>query len=218
MMVPMRRPIALLALWLTAAIVCTTLGWFTVGIVSGQSRESSLPPLVQTTTTLDECGGQAWSGHGRRSRRGRRPRRPRPPRPRPRPEPRSRRPRRPSTPTLLPVRRSPAPRHCRGPQRPRCHAHRSRRRAPRSTAGADQWPSTTTASTGTVTLLWAMPNDGFTMDVHATGPDEGRGPFRERRCRVAGLRLVGQRPAPASRGAELTPRPGQERRSARRTS
>ena len=55
MMVPMRRPIALLALWLTAAIVCTTLGWFTVGIVSGQTRESSLPPLAQTTTTLDSA-------------------------------------------------------------------------------------------------------------------------------------------------------------------
>ena len=36
----MRRPIALLALWLTAAVACTTLGWLTVGMVSGQARES----------------------------------------------------------------------------------------------------------------------------------------------------------------------------------
>ena len=47
----MRRPFALLALWLTTAIACTTLGWLTVSMVSGPSRESSLRSLIQTTTT-----------------------------------------------------------------------------------------------------------------------------------------------------------------------
>ena len=51
----MRRPIALLALWLTAAIACTTLGWLTVGMVAGQSRESSLPPLIQAATNPDDA-------------------------------------------------------------------------------------------------------------------------------------------------------------------
>ena len=47
----MRRPIALLALWLTTAIACTTLGWLAVSVVSGPSRETSLRSLIPTTTT-----------------------------------------------------------------------------------------------------------------------------------------------------------------------
>ena len=50
----MRRPIALLALWLTAAIACATLGWLTVSMVSGPPRESSLRSLIPTTTTPDD--------------------------------------------------------------------------------------------------------------------------------------------------------------------
>ena len=189
-MSPMRRPIALLALWLTAAIACTTLGWLTVGIVSGQARESSLPPLTPTTTTHDDAeagavGPQSAIAPGSTATTST------------------------STSTSTTTTTAPgAPLEAPPPADdaepavgaappvappPQATAAAPLPRAPAPTTVAalpapPPAPAPTTSdtiisrggsvavrydgSTETVSLLWASPSDGFTMDVQDTGPDK----------------------------------------------
>ena len=168
---------------------------------------------------------RAPSGHSRRSRPARRRRRPHR-----RPHPRHDHDR-----AGCPARSTPAGRRrrsccwCGAPRRPATAGDRGRPAATSTGADDGRGPSRATTSAGSdderhdhqqgriggrplrrvdgdrqppVGLAVRRLHDG--PAGHRSG--QGRGPFRERRRRVAGVRLVGWRPAPARRGTRLTAR------------
>ena len=197
----MRRPIALLALWLTTAIACTTLGWLTVSMVSGPSRESSLRSLIQTTTTpFDVEAGVVQS--------------------RPAITPGSTTAMSTSTsPTTTTTTVLGAPQATAADPLPRPAAPTT---VPVLPAAPPAPPASTTSititsrggsvavrydgSTGTVSLLSATPHEGFTINPRDTGPDQVEVHFESYDAESRVFAWWDGEPHRARRGNRLTPR------------